>query len=40
MTETLYIGGAAGYDEMFARVTQAFVSPCFMLRKSLRVSAF
>ena len=25
MTETLYIGGATGYDEMFARVTQAFV---------------
>jgi ubiquinone/menaquinone biosynthesis C-methylase UbiE len=25
MTETLYIGGAAGYDEMFARVTQAFI---------------
>ena len=25
MTETLYVGGAAGYDEMFARVTQAFI---------------
>jgi ubiquinone/menaquinone biosynthesis C-methylase UbiE len=25
MTETLYIGGAAGYDRMFARVTQAFI---------------
>jgi ubiquinone/menaquinone biosynthesis C-methylase UbiE len=27
MTETLYIGGATGYDQMFARVTQAFISP-------------
>jgi ubiquinone/menaquinone biosynthesis C-methylase UbiE len=26
MTETLYIDGAVGYDEMFARVTQAFIS--------------
>jgi ubiquinone/menaquinone biosynthesis C-methylase UbiE len=25
MTETLYVGGASGYDQMFARVTQAFV---------------
>ena len=25
MTETLYIGGASGYDEMFARVTRAFI---------------
>jgi ubiquinone/menaquinone biosynthesis C-methylase UbiE len=25
MVETLYIGGATGYDEMFARVTQAFI---------------
>jgi ubiquinone/menaquinone biosynthesis C-methylase UbiE len=25
MTETLYVGGATGYDEMFARVTQAFI---------------
>ena len=25
MTETLYVGGAAGYDQMFARVTQAFI---------------
>lgn len=25
MTETLYVGGASGYDEMFARVTQAFI---------------
>ena len=27
MTETLYVGGATGYDEMFARVTQAFIPP-------------
>ena len=25
MTETLYVGGATGYDQMFARVTQAFI---------------
>ena len=25
MTETLYIGGATGYDQMFARVTEAFI---------------
>ena len=25
MTETLYVGGALGYDAMFARVTQAFI---------------
>lgn len=25
MTETLYVGGAAGYDQMFARVTGAFI---------------
>jgi len=25
MTETLYVGGATGYDEMFASVTQAFI---------------
>jgi ubiquinone/menaquinone biosynthesis C-methylase UbiE len=25
MTETLYVGGAAGYEQMFARVTQAFI---------------
>ena len=25
MTETLYVGGANGYDRMFARVTQAFI---------------
>ncbi len=25
MTETLYVGGASGYDQMFARVTQAFI---------------
>jgi ubiquinone/menaquinone biosynthesis C-methylase UbiE len=25
MTETLYGGGATGYDQMFARVTQAFI---------------
>lgn len=25
MTETLYVEGATGYDQMFARVTQAFV---------------
>lgn len=25
MTETLYTSGATGYDEMFARVTQAFI---------------
>lgn len=25
MTEMLYVGGATGYDEMFARVTQAFI---------------
>jgi ubiquinone/menaquinone biosynthesis C-methylase UbiE len=25
MTETLYVGGASGYDDMFARVTQAFI---------------
>ena len=25
MTETLYVGGARGYDEMFARITQAFI---------------
>jgi ubiquinone/menaquinone biosynthesis C-methylase UbiE len=25
MTETLYIEGAAGYDRMFARITQAFI---------------
>lgn len=27
MTETLYVGGATGYDEMFARVTRAFIPP-------------
>jgi ubiquinone/menaquinone biosynthesis C-methylase UbiE len=25
MTETLYVGGAKGYDEMFAHVTQTFI---------------
>ena len=25
MTETLYAGGATGYDQMFARVTEAFI---------------
>jgi ubiquinone/menaquinone biosynthesis C-methylase UbiE len=25
MTETLYVGGAVGYDQMFARVTGAFI---------------
>ena len=25
MTETLYVGGATGYDQMFARVTQTFI---------------
>ena len=25
MTETLYVGGATGYDQLFARVTQAFI---------------
>ena len=25
MTEPLYVGGAAGYDELFARVTQSFM---------------
>lgn len=25
MTETLYVGGATGYDQMFARVTQAYI---------------
>src|SRR6476646_7003800 len=25
MTETLYVEGAAGYDKMFARVTEAFI---------------
>jgi ubiquinone/menaquinone biosynthesis C-methylase UbiE len=25
MTETLYVGGATGYDEMFARMTEAFI---------------
>ncbi len=25
MTETLYVGGASGYDQMFARVTLAFI---------------
>src|ERR1051326_3170605 len=25
MTETLYVGGATGYDQMFARVTKAFI---------------
>jgi ubiquinone/menaquinone biosynthesis C-methylase UbiE len=25
MTETLYAGGASGYDQMFARVTQTFI---------------
>lgn len=25
MTETLYVGGAAGYDQMFARITEAFI---------------
>ena len=25
MTETLYVGGATRYDQMFARVMQAFI---------------
>lgn len=25
MTETLYVGGATGYDQMFARITEAFI---------------
>ena len=25
MTEPLYVGGAAGYDELFARVTHSFM---------------
>src|SRR5262245_33531739 len=25
MTETLYVGGATGYDQLFARVTQTFI---------------
>ena len=29
MTETLYVGGASGYDELFARVTQAFLPVLF-----------
>jgi len=36
MTETLYVGGATGYDQMFARVTQAFIPA---LLDAARISA-
>jgi hypothetical protein len=36
MTEALYVGGAAGYDQLFARVTQAFIPA---LRDAARIGA-
>lgn len=36
MTETLYVGGATGYDQMFARVTGAFIPA---LLKAARIAA-
>ena len=40
MTEPLYVGGAGGYDELFARVTRSFIPALLGAARILPVIEF